>query len=151
MIVYRLTKQKYARDLSGIGAKLAPGRWNQGLPVLYTAQSIALAALEVLVHVPAAYAPKQYELIEIELPEDALVETLDLNKLPTGWNNSPPESKTKRIGEEWLQSMRSLVLRVPSVIVPEECVVLINPLHPDHSKVKVRKTSSFAFDGRLFE
>jgi RES domain-containing protein len=151
MNVFRIAKSRHARDLSGMGAKLAPGRWNKSLPVLYTASSAALAALEVLVHVPASFAPRGYEFVEIVMPDDVPIETFGHDQLPSGWDHFPPETETRRMGEEWIQSGRSLGLRVPSVIIPAEYNVLINPFHPDHPRLKIVKTAPFVFDGRLFK
>jgi len=87
MIVFRLTKKKFAGSLSGEGAKRVGGRWNSiGTPMLYTSQSRALALLELAVHVPFIIQPEDYRLVSIEIPSFIKVKQLDPSKLPTDWN-----------------------------------------------------------------
>jgi RES domain-containing protein len=151
MIVFRLTKKKFAESLSGEGAKRVGGRWNSiGTPMLYTSQSRALALLELAVHVPFIIQPEDYRLVSIEIPSFIKVKQLDPSKLPTDWNTFAFLDKTQQIGDELIRNNEILGLRVPSAIVPGDSNIIINPLHSSIKHVKIIKVENFAFDGRLF-
>lgn len=151
MQVYRIAKQKYGKDLTGTGAKAVGGRWNpKGVAVLYTSTNASLAALEVLAHLPAAYFPDDMIMATIELPE-SLVSAIDEKKLPENWNKIPPPTAIQNFAMNWISDDEFLGLMVPSIIVPSECNLLINPLHPDFNKVKLVKVEPFAFDTRLLK
>jgi RES domain-containing protein len=151
MIVFRLTKKKFAGSLSGEGAKRVGGRWNSiGTPMLYTSQSRALALLELAVHVPFIIQPEDYRLVSIEIPSFIKVKQLDPSKLPTDWNTFAFLDKTQQIGDEIIRKNEIVALRVPSAVVPGDSNIIINPLHPSIKHIKVLKEENFAFDGRLF-
>lgn len=151
MIVYRISKGKYKEDLSGSGAELYGGRWNnKGNKMLYTASSRALALLEVAVHVPYGILPKDYFLITIEVPE-LKMETISLKILKgTNWTSRPPSQLTQKMGDAFISRNKELVLKVPSIVVLQESNFLINPLHKDFDKVKVISVEPFEFDPQLF-
>ena len=122
-----------ADDLSGTGAKLTGGRWNEkDVPALYAAESRALAGLETLVHLNAGGLPLNRYLVEIFIPDDlwAAREEHDAAALPVGWDARPPSRTSIAFGSAWLRARRSAVLVVPSVIVPEERNFVVNPAHP---------------------
>lgn len=148
MIVYRLSRKVYARDLSGKGAEIAGGRWNsKGIPLVYTAESRALCTVEVAVHVPLGMVPKDYQLISIEIPDNGI---LNLEKLPEKWNAIPPIRATQLIGNEFVKESKGLVLKVPSAVIDGEYNYLINPSHPEMEKVKIVEITNYHFDQRLF-
>jgi len=149
--VYRLAKAPYADDLTGTGARLAGGRWNRrGVAVLYTSSSRALATLEVLVHIPAAFVPRDglYRMVELYLPDDSLAE-LDKAQLPEGWNQLTPLPALQRLTDQWLTERKSLVLKVPSVVISDEHHFLVNPLHPRFGEVNILQQTEYVFDRRL--
>lgn len=149
MIVYRLTSGAYTTDLSGTGAKLFGGRWNSpGLPALYTTEHISLAVLEVLVHIKAYRRPLDYHLISIEIPDTTDAVTIDQHKLKKNWKDDAAYGQF--IGDEFLQAGQSMILRVPSAIIPEEYNLVINPSHPGAGKIKIRESKIFIFDKRLY-
>lgn len=151
MEVFRLSSSKYANDLSGTGAKLHGGRWNQkGDAVLYTAGSRALALVEVLVHLTNAYLPFNYQLITLHIPDDSIL-TLPIKSLSQDWNTIEPSNSTKQITSKWLIENQYLILKVPSAVVEGEFNYLVNPLHNDFSKIKILKIEPFSFDDRLFK
>ena len=122
-----------AADVSGTGAAAEPGRWNKtGESVLYTTTSIALATLETAAHVNPAGLPLNKFLVEIVVPPEAWArrEILDVGAIGPAWKAVPSGATSQRAGSDWLRSRRSALLLVPSVIVPEEYCVLINPAHP---------------------
>src|SRR5438046_2739228 len=119
MLVYRVTKEKYARDLSGEGARMDGGRWNSpGNPMLYTSISRSLSLLEILAH--SSILPLGMVQITLELPPRSRIQKIDLADLPEGWNDVPNSLASQRIGDEFLSAAKFLALQVPSVIVNKE-------------------------------
>jgi RES domain-containing protein len=155
MILWRIaaeTRSYPATDLSGAGAAKNPGRWNEDSQrVLYTAPTIAIAVLETAAHIDAAGLPLNRFLVGIEVPDSAWAarEELNIHALPATWSAIPAGKASVAIGAEWLRSIRSLVLVVPSVIVPEEPATLLNPAHPDASKLTATVVRPFEYD-KLF-
>jgi RES domain-containing protein len=151
MIVYRLSKSTYANDLSGKGAEVAGGRWNnKGTPFIYTSGSRALCLAEVMVHIPSDSLLVDYSMITLEVP-DKKMQTLLPPNLPENWRTIPAPSSTRQIGDAFCRANLYLVLKVPSVIVPEEYNYLINPKHPDMSRLKIIHIEAFTFDTRFFK
>ena len=127
------TRQYPADDLSGAGAARSPGRWNHtGEAVIYSAPAISLAVLETAAHIQDAGLPLNRYLLQIDVPSDvwALREVLDIAALPVTWAAIPAGRASAAVGSAWLGSLRSPILLVPSVVVPEERASLINPKHP---------------------
>lgn len=150
MELFRIARARFADDLTGEGARLAGGRWNSiGTAVLYTAETRALAALEYLVHASLRAAPGDLRLLSLQVPNDIKAEEIDRDSLPSDWKTHPPPLVLAAIGTEWLSSNRSLLLRVPSVVVEQEHNVLLNPAHPDFGPVRVSPSEPFTLDGRL--
>ena len=149
MLLYRIASQKYSTDLNGIGAKTVGGRWNpKGVAILYTSTSISLSVLEVLVHLPAAYLPRDMAIVTIRIP-DQEIPTVRVEDLPEYWNVHPPNRNVQEFLLEWIHSQQSLAIRLPSVIVPTEYNCIINPLHPDFHTVVLEDNQPFSFDSRL--
>lgn len=148
MLLYRITRCTYAKDLSGTGARLYGGRWNNiGRAMIYTASSRALATLEALVHLPTAIIPVDFCLTTIDAPEDIFEADTDL--FPPNWNAYPEPEILKRTGDFFLKQNEHLLLKVPSAIVNEEYNYLVNPQHHKASKIKIIKSEPFTFDERL--
>ena len=147
---WRIVKVARVPDaFTGEGARRAGGRWNYpGTAMVYTAESLALAALEVLVHLDGPLLLLSYVQIPVEF-SDRLCRRLDLDSLPEDWSSNPPPGSTKSVGAEWVASHESVVLAVPSAIVPDEFVYLINPRHRDFSALRIGQPTSFRFDPRL--
>jgi RES domain-containing protein len=150
MIVYRLSKSKFSRDLTGKGAERSGGRWNsKGVAMIYAGESRALCTTEIAVHTPLGNIPFDYEIISIQIP-DALIGEVNVNSLPEGWNYIPHSRLTQDIGGRFFSDNLHLVLKVPSVVVQGDYNYLINPNHKDISKVKILEVERFNFDERLF-
>ena len=148
MIVYRISKSKYKNDISGMGAKLYGSRWNSiGVPMLYSAENISLAVLETLVHLQVIEIPSEFFLIKIQIPDEGKITTIEPGKLKKNWQHD--ESYTQFIGSEFIKNNQSLILKVPSAIITEECNYLVNPLHKNFSKAQILNTKEFNFDTRL--
>ncbi|MEO6075670.1 MAG: RES family NAD+ phosphorylase [Dokdonella sp.] len=132
------TRSHAANDISGTGAALRPGRWNrEGERVVYCAQSLALAVLETTAYVSAGGLPLNRFVIAIDVPDVTWKSRMQLHPadLDPGWDAIPAGIASINAGSRWLADVRSALLLVPSVIVPEEFAVLINPLHPDGASV----------------
>ncbi|OHD68128.1 MAG: hypothetical protein A2W19_01915 [Spirochaetes bacterium RBG_16_49_21] len=150
MIVYRLSKEKYSGDLSGKGSEITGGRWNAaGIPALYAAQNISLAVLESIVH--AGHINNLYNQIIVFLAIDESVHIHDIsaNDLPPKWNAFPWVKETVNLGTKWLLAKEHPVISLPSAIVPQERIYIINPLHADMAKIRIRHKESFVPDSRL--
>lgn len=147
---FRIVKaQQTDRAFDGEGARLYSGRWNSaGTPMVYTAASRALAALEMLVHFSSPLLKLHYVIIEVQF-DSRWVQTIPMNDLPRVWRNNQPVLLTKQIGDQWVKEKISAVLAVPSAIIPEEFNYLLNPQHPDCTKIKISKPRDFSFDTRL--
>ena len=145
MLLWRISRH---RDLNGLGGLRAPGCWHErGLPVVYLAETPAEALLEACLHTSANDIPPNYTLLEITVPETTGVESLDLSSLSHDWSVDLQETRT--IGSEWLRSMRSALLRVPSSIVPATYNVLLNPRHEKSKSIVVESVIEYPFDTRL--
>lgn len=151
MQLWRIAREIHCDTaLNGVGGLMVAGRWHRrGHPILYTSSSAALAALEVLVHVEPLQAPDDLRLLRLELPDDLAIETLDPARLPEDWRSLPSPQSTQAIGSDWLEGRSSAALRVPSVIVPVDSNVLLNPRHPDMARVRISSNEAFRFDSRL--
>lgn len=151
MRLWRICRKPYTPSaLDGIGGLYTSGRWHRkGRPIVYTATSAALAALEVLVHVDPLTAPDDLRLISIEIPDDLAIEALEPSELPEGWNAVPAPPELQALGESWLLSGRSAALIVPSAVITIERNVLLNPLHPHAPRIRILSEADFSFDPRL--
>jgi RES domain-containing protein len=146
------TRQYSANDLSGTGAAKHPGRWNADKePVVYCAPTIALAVLETSAHIDDNGLPLNRFVVAIDVPADVWKkrETLKVKDLPGGWDAIPAGFTSIQLGSGWLGSRRTPILVVPSVIVPEEPICLINPQHADAHKIKAKTIRRFEYN-RLF-
>lgn len=147
MKVYRITHEKYASDLSGYGAFIYGGRWNEeGTYALYSSISRALALLEVLVHTPMKILKNEsFVLIEIFIPDDSI--SLQIN--PEDLEVADP-NVCKKVGKLFFNDRSGLAMSVPSVIIPEEQNIIINPKHPRFQMIKIVSKRSLAPDLRFF-
>lgn len=151
MRLWRIAQRKYALDRLCAGAALYGGRWNPvGMPALYCGASIAICALEKFVHVGQAALPPLV-LVSVDLPVDCGIFTPDGHDLPTGWDELPTSASAQGLGRTWLEKGETLAMRVPSVILPEESNVIVNPLHTDYAQVKLTVVRPFTFDQRMYK
>lgn len=153
MKVYRIEREKYLKTtLKGVGAALTEGyRWNSlNTYLVYTADSRALATLEVSVHLDFSEdLPTDRFYVEIDIPDDIEILEVSIDQLPENWDSKPPILETQYIGDDFFTQKAAAVLKVPSSIVPPEFNYLINPNHPDAPKIKVISTERLQFDTRL--
>lgn len=150
MLLYRIAKTSYVRDLAGFGAKLYGGRWNhRGTAVIYTSETRALATIEYLVHVSMQTIPRDLSMAVLEVPDDSTSERVPAQSLPKNWRDFPAPPDLADLGTQWAQSQRSPLLIVPSVVVTKEYNVLLNPLHPEMERVVLRTVETYEMDHRL--
>jgi RES domain-containing protein len=151
MQVWRICRKPHALTaLDGLGGLYTSGRWHQkGRPIIYTATSAALAALEVLVHVDPLNAPADLRLLTIDVPDDLPLDVLPSTQLPTDWRAIPAPAQLQSIGTSWLSSGRTAGLIVPSAVIPLEHNILLNPQHPESQRLRLVGDDDFSFDPRL--
>lgn len=145
---FRIVQARWAATaMDGEGARLHGGRWNPpGLAAVYLAESRALAALEIIVHAPREMLSMEWRVIAVDVP-DEWIETA--RGLPESWREQPSSSAARKLGAEWLTKGKALALQLPSVVVPQERNLLVNPRHPQAAKLKAGKPERFSFDPRL--
>jgi RES domain-containing protein len=149
---WRLIHPRFADDVaSGEGAQRYGGRWNhKGDAAVYVSGSVSLAALEVLVHWGKSALGIGFLLYPVDIPDSASLVEIAARTLPAHWRTERIPTVTQEIGSKWLHSLRSAVLKVPSVIVPGEANYVLNPLHPGFPIITFRKPETFSFDRRIF-
>ena len=148
MTLYRIADSRYATDLNGSGGLFAPGRWHRrGTPLLYLTEHVSLTKLEVLAHSPSL--PKERMLVTVSLPDDIPILIVDAVTLPDGWQEWPYLDELVDITEQWILEQKFWIMRVPSAQSPTEFNYLLNPLHPEHAKLKLISIEPHPFDFRL--
>ena len=154
MLVYRIAKAVHsatgAQMMSGEGGLRGSARWHtKGRPIVYTATSQALATLEIAVNLKKPDVIPAYRVLEVEVPDDIIVE-IEERMLPPGWDRKDGEPLVARsIGDRWLANQVSAAVRVPSSVIPFEHNVLLNPMHPEYSRVSYGAPLDFPFDPRI--
>lgn len=140
-----------AHDLSGRGAEATGGRWNRaGTPLVYCSTTRALACLETVVHLARHPLPLNRCLVGITVPAPAWAAAVDLDGATlVGWDAQPAGKASLDWGTAWAQAGTTLLARVPSVVVPEEFNVLINPAHAAIAHVESKKWRRWLYDARL--
>lgn len=152
MRVFRLSKRKYSRALSGKGTAKFGNRWNsKGTEMIYSAESRALTMAEVVVHLTIATLPSDYVMIEINIPDDISFLEIKADKLLENWNIHPPSVNTQKMGDGFIDSLEACILKVPSAVVQGDCNYLINPYHKEFKKIKIYDVDDFPFDKRIFQ
>jgi RES domain-containing protein len=149
----RICKAKHKKQaFTGIGAQFASGRWHQKMTsIVYCSDTSALAALEVFVHLQEEAKRIKFVSFELDIPNRLILDIEDIATLPKRWRSQPPRASTKNIGSDWVASMSSVALSVPSIIIPNERNYLLNPSHPDFSRVTIQSPKPFSFDARLWK
>jgi RES domain-containing protein len=151
MQIWRICRERFADEaFSGTGARRFGGRWNSaGVPMVYASSSLALAAMELFVHLEPNQQPSDLVYIAPQLPKGEPGKRLDAKHLPANWWADDLEP-LRKIGDAWIREMSSLAIEVPSAALSMEWNVLVNPLHPDVAKIKVEAPQPFHFDARMF-
>ncbi|OJW50141.1 MAG: hypothetical protein BGO67_02090 [Alphaproteobacteria bacterium 41-28] len=143
MQVFRICRDIH-QALDGEGSRLFGGRWNSpGKPLIYTSAHLSLCILEQLVHLDVDLIPTNWVVLNLDIPDTLSGENLSGHPIKEG--------EARKMGDEWLKAGRTLYLKVPSFVVPQEYNILINPLHSDMNQVKINNVSPFQFDNRLLK
>lgn len=151
MEVFRISHINYSKKLSSSGSA---NRWNfDGEYVIYTGSSRSLSTLELVVHRNSINPIPNYEVMIISIADnEELYEQIPIKKLPKNWRKLEAYYKLQHIGSKWYDEQRSLILKVPSAVIPKEYNYIINTKHPDfNSKVSLVRNEEYFFDQRLFE
>jgi RES domain-containing protein len=151
VIVWRITSAYQALDKSCAGTRQYGGRWNPpGYPALYAAATIELCALEKYVHI-LGEPPAPLVLVAVELPDEVdLIRRTSIHELPADWAAVPVNAASQEFGRIWLAGAKQLVILLPSAIIPEATVAMINPAHPAYGRVALSYVRAFTFDPRLY-
>ncbi|GAB4015826.1 RES family NAD+ phosphorylase [Spirosoma koreense] len=148
MKLYRITKTQFATDLNGTGCLYGPGRWHrEGTQLLYLSEHVSLAKLEVLAN--SRIIPKNQSLVIVEVPDNASILSVTSDELPTGWDAIPYSEDLADIAERWILAQQYWIMCVPSAQSPLEKNYLLNPLHPEHTTLKLISIEPHPFDSRL--
>ncbi|MFT5387782.1 MAG: RES domain-containing protein [Candidatus Omnitrophota bacterium] len=144
---FRLLQERFLSAPPETGAYKAGGRWNKVREsAVYSSGSISLAALEILANVSLLKGIK-YCVLEFSIPSSVSINKVSIKDLPKSWRTS--RTFTEEYGSRWLSDKKSCILQVPSAVNPHENNYIINPTHPDYTKIKVSKPKKFSFDNRL--
>ena len=147
MFLWRISNH---RTLDGTGGLETSARWHtQGRPIVYLAESVAGALLEVLVQLELSPVrlPKSYRLLKVDVPDDFSMEALSARDLGETWIDD--ETLTRTVGDQWLVSKRSALLRVPSAVAPETFNALLNSAHEEASQLRIVSHREYPWDLRL--
>lgn len=152
MYLHRVAHKNFLRDLSGEGARLYGGRWNSpGVSMLYTSLTLELAIFESIAHNIFTSLIKHFGIIILEVSAKVSIEELQADTLPVNWNSYPPPSSLAKIGDRWITTKNSLLLKVPSSLFSSPGNCLINPNHPEFKMIKVAEIRDINIDVRLME
>jgi RES domain-containing protein len=140
-----------ATDLTGAGAKISGGRWNsKGTAVVYCATNIALTTIETVVYLGSGRLPFNRYLVRVDIPDAVWDKRTASNPLPGGWDAVPAGPTSKLAGDRWVAAGTAALLQVPSVIVPDEHNILINPQHADAAGITAFTVRRWIYDLRFF-
>jgi RES domain-containing protein len=153
MQIWRLCRRLHAkRAFNGEGARRFGGRWNRhGDALAYTSPTLSLAALELFVNLKIDEVPDDLVAIPAILPDNLSIERWEIQSLPRNWKDFAPPQDLQNLGSEWIRSLRTAVLLVPSVVIPEEFNVLLNPAHSEYARLVVGRPRPFQFDERMWK
>ena len=149
MELYRICSAEHSKKLVASGA---PNRWNRrGEFVIYAAESRSLSTLELIVHRNSIKSETNYKVLTISVKEsDALISEISLSDLPKNWRTFEAYSSLQQMGSDWYNARETLLLKVPSAIIPYEFNYVINTQHPDFKKkVKLVNAEDYLWDERL--
>ena len=150
--VWRLARPEFAADLSGEGNARTGGRWNSpGRGVIYASFNLSLCVLEAYVHLPPVFRINLPEMtaVRIIIPKEASSVRIGLSDLPPDLDNAEIDRRCLALGDTWLTAQEHLSCMVPSIVVPQESNVIINPAHALMSRVRIASVERFRFDPRL--
>jgi RES domain-containing protein len=149
--VWRIARAAHAA-CDGEGARLHGSRWTpKGFPAVFASSTLSLAALERFVHTDPDLEPSDLVAIAIDIGSGVALTSVELADLPYDWRAFPAPPRLALFGERWLQASRTAVLLVPSVVVPHERNLILNPVHPDFAAFEIGRPEPFGFDPRMWK
>jgi RES domain-containing protein len=150
--VYRILRKPYSKKpLDGEGAYYFGGRWSStGTRLAYTAGHLSLAMIEYFIHIDPDDPPKDLVAVTAEVPDSVPRTSVSARQLPANWRQSPSPSELAEIGDRFVRDRRAAILIVPSALAPAESNWLINPRHPEFSRIRLRSVEAFEYDPRFF-
>ena len=153
MVIWRLSKIKYATTaFDGEGARRAGGRWNsKGTAIVYCSATLSLTALETLVHLDVADFGTSRAAIRVEIPDEIAMDRVEATQLAPDWRDTPAPLSLAAMGDQWAAEGKTLLLLVPSAVVPQENNILLNPRHADFAKIQISSPEPFVLDARLLK
>ena len=147
MLVYRIVHKNFSTNLFASGLK---GRWNSGgKKVIYAAESIALAFLENMVRRQGVGFNRDFKIMIINIPDKMKITAIQVSALEKGWRSFNDYSKCQPVGDKWYNSFESVVLKVPSAVLPDAFNYILNTEHADYSKIKLLSVSDLIPDERI--
>jgi RES domain-containing protein len=147
MLLFRICLNKWASSLNASGK---PARWNsKGKSVIYTAQNRSLACLENLVHRSGIGKNELYKIVVIDVSGKIKIQEINIDQLPENWAEYPYNQECRELGDQWIDSLDTCLLKVPSSIIQQEYNYLINPVHKEFNDIKISSIEDFNFDRRL--
>jgi RES domain-containing protein len=151
VIAWRIARKAHA-PFDGEGARLYGSRWTpRGLRAVFTSATLSLAALERFVHTDPDLEPTDLVSIEVEIKPIIAVDSIAVSDLPHTWREHPAPAALASIGERWLRAARTVALSVPSVVIPRERNVILNPAHADFANLTLGAPEPFSFDPRMWK
>jgi RES domain-containing protein len=149
--VWRIASAAHAA-FDGEGARRHGSRWTpRGIPAVFTSLTLSLAALERFVHTDSDLEPTDLLAIPVEIHDDIAIEVVKVETLPEDWRTFPAPPALALIGEQWCRSSRTVVLSVPSVVVPHERNFVLNPRHREFARIVNGRSEPFSFDPRMWK
>ncbi len=150
--VYRIVREPYSKTpLDGEGAYRFGGRWSSpGTRIAYTAEHLSLAMIEYFIHIETGDPPKDLVVVAADIPDSVSRMVLPPRKLPPDWRQVPAPPGLTAFGDAFAAERKSAALAVPSALVPSESNWLVNPLHPEFARIRVRPAEPFHYDARFF-
>jgi RES domain-containing protein len=149
VLAYRIADARHP-IFDPTGAMLHGGRWNSiGHRVIYAAETYAGALLELLVHANLSHPPKNHRVVRIQIPDEVTLETVSIDQLKD-WD-AENMMVSRSFGDEWIRTLRTAVLRVPSVITQgREHNLVLNTAHPQFALIRAGSPEPVKWDSRLF-
>jgi RES domain-containing protein len=151
--VYRILRKAYSKTpLDGEGAYRFGGRWSSvGTRLAYTAEHLSLAMIEYFIHIDPDDPPKDLVAVTAEVPDSVSRTLISARQLPATWRQSPSQPELVAIGDRFVRDRRAAILIIPSALAPAESNWLINPRHPEFSRIRLRSVDAFDYDPRFFK
>ena len=150
--VYRILRKRYARNpFDGEGAYRYGGRWSSpGIRLAYASQHLSLAMIEYFVHLDRDDPPPDLVVAAADVPDDVSRVYVAPGKLPATWRQTPAPVELAAIGDRFTRRRREAILVVPSALAPDESNWLLNPDHPNFTRIRIHPPEPFAYDARFF-